>query len=123
MKITSAIPSNLVERIRQTHEASAASQSVDGSRAAALDKPEGLISRIENIASEVVQGIANDAQQIRRSVIDAIVDERFGTALRETDRKRATGTLQDILRDDPEFLFQVDNMLVLAASRLRPTHE
>ena len=56
-------------------------------------------------------------------IIDAIVDERFGTALRETDRKRATGTLQDILRDDPEFLFQVDNMLVLAASRLRPTHE
>jgi hypothetical protein len=124
MKIISTVPSNLVERIRQSQEASSSSTAVEGaSNPANVEKTDGLVSQIENIALDVVQGLVNDAQQIRRSVIDAIVDDRFGAVVRDSDRSKAVGTLQDVLREDPEFLLQVDNMLVLAAGRLKPAHE
>ena len=121
MKISSLSTQNLVERIREAQPTVATSDAQ--SAAAVSEAADDLTVRVEEIALDVIEGNLNDAQEVRSSVIEAIIEDRFSTAVSLSERRSANRSLANMLQSDPEFIQRVDHMLILAASRIERTHD
>lgn len=77
-----------------------------------------LESRLLETASNALDGDFASVDELRKAVIDAIVEERYADQLPAHDAERVTQTLKVTLSTDPVFRKEVDNMMIQAARRL-----
>jgi hypothetical protein len=129
MKIDGQPTSELLQQMQELHQdsveqtgnAESASFTVDQTEASApvhSVEVSPLQERIEVEATRALNGdFASDAD-IRGAVIDAILDERLGDRVSGSDRRKMVKTLKENLVEDPGFVRQVDDMLLLAAREL-----
>jgi hypothetical protein len=130
MKIDGQPAAELLQQIQELHRQSvdqtttdsAPGFSVDTASPASSTAPASastpLQDRIEVEASRALNGEFSTDAEVRSAVIDVIIDEKFGDRLSVADRRKMTRTLKENLVDDPGFVRQVDDMLLLAAREL-----
>lgn len=128
MKIGNGQPA-LIDQMRQAHLERQGELEGQGAKPFELDRsgeaevgraaPTGLKAEVMGIADQVIRGEVDDVAQVRRQVIEAIVEERYADLIAELPNKRkALDTLEATLSQDPTFSQEVDRMLILAARDL-----
>lgn len=129
--------SDLFERMRAAHaeaaEAATGSSEADGaggSAAADVSGPEAadagppleeaapLERRLMQAARHVLQGDFDRPGEVRRAVVDTIVEQRWSHVVDAEADSGMLETLRNSLSEDLAFRAEVDNMLLHAARRL-----
>lgn len=77
-----------------------------------------LEKQLLTTASDALEGNFSGPDEVRATVVETIVDTRYGDGLAKSEHDRIVTTLEQTLIDDPEFRAEVDNMLILAAREL-----
>lgn len=92
-------------------------QTADSAERAAPDPPSALETSIMQTAQDAIAGNFNSDAQVRRQVIKAIV---YHSPKYESDAERnnMVEQLDQLLGTDPTFRRKIDEMLVMAATRL-----
>lgn len=121
---------DLVGRMRRAHqEAAQAEEVTEGGAAvggrpaaeAAADEParaSPLEQRLVETARQVMENQFDDPRAIRESVVETIVEERYGAAVQGEGGEQIAQTVKQVLSDDIGFRAEVDQMLLYAARRL-----
>jgi hypothetical protein len=95
---------------------------MDASKAHASASTDALEQRLLDTAASVLDGAFettfDTTAELRRAVVDAIVEERYADTLGPEQTEQITRTLELTLTDDPVFQREVDNMLLHAARQL-----
>lgn len=128
----------LLERMRQAHterqdevaktstspgkafrlqDASSTSVAVQSERSS-VEKPEGLKASLLGIADHVISGRLKDVDVVRREVLAAIVEDEYASLVEPLNKRKAVDMLELTLANDPQFEYEVDRMLILAAQEL-----
>lgn len=127
MKIGQNLQAPLFEQMQKAHadavQTPAATpfvtKDVDVSRApdtTALAPP--LRAAVSEIAQKVLGGQIKAPEQARSQVLQAIISDRWGDKLSPAQHRSVSKTLEQALLDDPNFVQEIDQMLILAAVEL-----
>ncbi|MBA2660961.1 MAG: hypothetical protein H0U74_01595 [Bradymonadaceae bacterium] len=131
------ISDNLLERMQDAHQEAKASTSPHSCATKidleclpdieAVPTESGEQAQIEAKLLMVAQSLLTDdysmtPTEVRESVVEIIVDQKFGDMLDAVERRRVADTLKEALVDDPGFSAEVDDMLILAARKLGMEH-
>lgn len=87
-------------------------QSADSARASPLEE------RLVETARQVLENRFDDPRAIRESVVETIVEERYGAVVTGDGGEQIVETVKQVLEDDVTFRAEVDHMLLQAARRL-----
>ena len=122
---------DLISRMREAHDqaaaegkkAAAAGREVSGTGIGSADRGEspvadGLEKKLVDTARRVLQDELGHPSDVRETIVDTIVEERYGEMAEDSDGGQIVETVKDVLKDDVAFGAEVDNMLVQAARRL-----
>lgn len=129
MKIGQNTASSLLEQMQQAHAESAktaaprtsfstAAPDVVGAAPPGASATTPLQSSVSAIASRVLSGEIKSPESARVAVLHAIIDERWGDKLSPAQHRQISKSLEQNLVDDPTFVREVDQMLILAALEL-----
>ncbi len=118
----------LLQRMQELHQETleqtkgTSTFSVDAPSSTDATSPTSEVSalreRIEVEATKALRGDYASDSEIRSAVIDLILDERLGEQVTPAQRRKVGKKLKEDLVDDPGFVRQVDDMLLLAAREL-----
>lgn len=130
MKIGQNTATSLLEKMQQAH-AEAADGAAKRPTSFSVNTPAGvagptpgaapaspLHASVSEIAGRVLSGELKTPERARVEVLHAIIKDKWGDKLSPAQHRQVSKSLEQNLVDDPAFVQEVDQMLILAALEL-----
>ncbi|MEM1347056.1 MAG: hypothetical protein AAGI01_00770 [Myxococcota bacterium] len=115
----------LIEQMQKAHAerrdelGGAQAFDVSGAKERSVEAPKSpLTEGLVGIAEDVVTGRVREVTNVRRRVLEVIVEQRFSGLVEPGTKRQTMQTLEATLSNDPTFAREVDRMLIHAAREL-----
>lgn len=120
MKIDPSQAAGLLERMREAAGASATDgpSAIVSQHAVEATEFGPLEARVRAAAEQVLAGAVTDAAAVRAEIVEQILRARWEDTLPAAEVDRLVEETAVPLAEDPEFMRQVDEMLILAARKV-----